>query len=322
MPVIPQVSQGIELGLNFTPSAPPEVVATIKQIAQTVMAASAIQPMVPPMPVMPVGAAITYALMLIEAMLFKLSEIISQIIIQMQNQYNQQLQAAQDQRETALEELFQSELTAQEELVELIQTLRDEIAQLQVDIQTLKATKDEEFAKYNAKVMEFGEIALQAQKNGDQASADEAKRQIYLLEPWLDEIIKMIIEITNKNIELRLKNIELEQKLPLSELQIQRDWEFLESYADDFEVAIPNYPDMPDEPNYPRLPPIQQIPEKVKAYAQAFAKWVTAPQVPPIGIVVSTVLKEINAMVPKDPLTAAQTASIPDSLVLILGGAI
>lgn len=322
MPVIPVLSQAVEIGLNFMPAAPPEVVATVKQMAQIVLVSPSLQAMVPPIPVIPAGAPVTYALMLIEAMLFKLYEIINQIIIQMQNQYSQQLEKALNQREEALEELYQAEIEAQELLIEEVQELRDIIAQLEIEIQELERTQKEELALYQAELVKIKEEAIQAHNEGNLNANQEAEEKVQALEPWLDEIIKMIIEITNKKIEKIQKDIELDLKLPLSTLNLVKEWTFLETYADGFEVAIPYYPDLPDEPNFPVLPPIPQIPEKVKAFGKAFAKWATGPQLPPLGILVATALKEINAMVPKDPITGAQLDSIPDALNIILGGAI
>lgn len=323
MPVIPAISQGIMTGLKFTPAAPPQLVGAIKSGAQGGMASASLLPMAPsPIPVIPVGIAVSSVLTMIEAIMFKTFEETSKLTERLMKEYYKQLNNARSDRESAQAELYESEKTRQEEIKEEIVALEEEIATLQAEIEELTITQEEERAAYEATIFEYKENAKKAEEIGDIEERDFWIAKVEEHDPWLAEIIQIVILITNKKIEVMTKQREIESKQELANLSIKNEWTWLETHATDFEVAVPFYPDLPMPPN---LPPTAAIPQEgrlPKFARQIFAKWIAAPMVPPIGLVVAAIQMVLQSYSPSLPAPAsAQIESTGDSMILTCGGA-
>lgn len=321
MPVIPTISQGILTGLKYTPGAPPQLVGAIKSAAQASMSSTGLMPMVPPIPVIPVGVAVSATLTVLEAMLNLGFEQASKLASKLIAQYNKDLTSALETRAAALDELYESETTKQSELQEEVDILQEEITVLQEEIEQLTQQRETEMSAYQAVIFEYKEKAKKAEEKGDAEERDYWIDQVSLHDEWLAEIILIVIEITNKNIEVISKERDIENKQELLELNIQKEWEWLEEHATDFEVAVPFYPDVPTPPTIPDVGAIPKESPLSLFTRQIFAKWIATPTVPPIGLVVSAIQMVVQSFSPVTPAqAAAQIESIGDSLILYCGG--
>lgn len=322
MPVIPQISQGIKTGLKFSPAAPPQLVGAITSASQAIMAGMALMPMAPtPIPVLPVGQAVSSVMTKIEAMIFKTFEAKAQIIQKMIEQYNKDLSAAQAQQKSAIEQLYNDEKTAQDRIKEEIVVLEEEITTLTAEIAELTARQEAERAAYMAEIYSYKDNAKRAEEQGKLDERDAWIAKVSDLDPWLAEIILITVQIINDRLAIMSKQIELDDKKELANLTLKREWDFLEEYATDFEVAVPNYPDLPTPPSLPPSSPIPQENFLSKASRQIFAKWVAAPMVPPIGLIVAAIqllIQSFQASTP--PVLSAQVESQADAFILTLGG--
>lgn len=321
MPVMPIINEGIKMGLKYTPAAPAPVVSGITTISQVGMSVPALQ--FGTIPVIPAGAAASFAMTQIEALLYKSFEILSKIIQQLIQQYQDQYKKAVQDQAAAEDQLYEDLLAAQVLLKEEVAELEGEISNLEVDIPALQAEQKAQMIEYENTVFEYNENAKNAAAEGDLETRDQWLQKIADLDWWIADIILMIVDIVNKQLELMQKNMTLQQKKPLSEVSIEKDWDTMVDLATDFAVAVPYRPDLPDVPSLPALPPIPQIPELVKATAKAFAKWLTAPQVPPIGIAISAIFAYLMGLIPSNPPpTSAKMEAMADSMLLLLGGCV
>lgn len=321
MPVIPTLNEAIKLGLNFTAAAPPMLVATLKTVAQVIMSSMALQPMgIVAIPVIPFGAAISLIIQFIEYMINFFFELIAKIIQKMVELYARQLKKAQQQRKAALDKLYADEKAKQKVLRERKKEIETRIPEIYTEMDELAAYQTEEKAKYEATVFAYSEKAKAAKEAGDEAGAKRWENMISSLEEWLVSILLITVEIMNKKLEVWELERELKRITPLCELDIVKNWEFLEEWADDFEVPVPYYPDLPDKPNLPTLPVLPKsncITEKLK---QMLGKWLTAPQVPPLGMAIGGVLECVRAqMAPLPAPIAAKIESVTDGIALQLG---
>lgn len=321
MPVLPTVNEAIKLGLNFTAAAPPMLVASMKTMAQVVMTGMGFLPAGPfPIPVIPFGAAISLVIQFIEYMINLFFQIIAKIIQIMVELYAKLLRKAQNQRKAALNKLYDDEKEKQKELRERRKELETRIPEIYSEMEELKAYQESEKARYDATVFEYSTKAKEAKDAGDDETAEFWENMVASLEEWLVSILLITIEIMNKKLEVWELEREIKKIIPLTELDIIKQWEFLEEWADDFEVPIPFYPDLPDRPNLPTLPVLPKgncITEKLK---QMLGKWLTSPMVPPIGLAVGAVLECVRAqMAPLPAPIAAKVESVTDGIVTQMG---
>ena len=281
-------------------------------------------PMFPvPLPVLPLGVAAAFALTQIEAMMFKGFEEASKIAEKLMKQYYTDLDKAKQQRKDAEQELYQSEKDRQEEIKEEIKVLETDIKTLEEEIIVIKKTQDEEMGKYKAVVFEYKENAKKADAIGDYIERDKWIAKVEEHDEWLGTIILMTVEIIHRKIDIMNKERELEDKKYLAELKIENDWDWMEDKATDFEVIVPYHPDLPLPPNLPNSGVIPQESPLIKFGRQIFAKWIVAPMIPPIGLIVAAVMLQIQSMEPSTPPpAAAKSEASADSLILQLGGAI
>ena len=318
MPVIPQISEGIKIGLKTNPAAPPDVVSSITTVSQVTMSMGAMQPAVPfPIPVLPIGASMSMVMTKLEALMFMTFEVITKIIQTLLSNYQREYSKAVAKRDEAEKKLYADEKEAQKNLKESSIELKKEIDQLDSDVIRLTKEKEEEFSKYNAQLFKYREALMNAKT---QEERDLISNQIDLLEPWLAKIILKSIEITNKKIDKMIKEMDYNKMVELLELKISNDWEWLEDHVSDFNVVVPYHPDLPEIPSLPQLPPIPNEPPLVKATRQALAKWFATPSVPPLGILISALMTMLAGMAPATPATAAKTESINDALLLQMAG--
>jgi hypothetical protein len=323
MPVLPIISQGIKTGLKFTPSAPPQVVGAITSISQAVMASMALMPMFPtPIPVIPFGQAISSTMVKIEAMIFKTFEAKAQIVQKLIEIYNKDLTAKTAQRKTAVETLYNNEKTAQDAIKEEITVLQTDIATLTTEVATLTTAQDAERVAYMKMIYSYKDNAKKADVAGKTSERDAWIAKVGELDGWLAQIILMTIEIIGKRLEKTSKEKELIEKQVLANLSLKKEWTFLEEYATDFGVAVPNYPDLPTPPSLPPTIPIPQENFLTKALRQIFAKWIATPTVPPIGLTVAAIQLLIQSFQPSTPPPlSAQVEAQADAFILMLGGA-
>lgn len=321
MPVIPTLNEAIKLGLDFTAMAPPMLVASLKTVAQVIMSAMALQPMgIIAIPVIPFGAAISLVIQMIEYLINFFFEITAKTIQKMVDLYAQQLAKAQAQRKAALKKLYDDEKEAQRKLREKRKAMETRLEEIPVEMDELQKYQEAELARYNATVFEYTTKAQQENAVGNEAGAQFWKDMISSLDEWLVNILLITIEIMNKRLEMWEIQRELPKIIPLCELALVKDWAFLEEWADDFEVPVPYYPDLPERPNLPSLPVLPKgncITDKLK---QMLGKWLTAPQVPPLGIAIGGILECIrHYAAPLPPPAAAKMESVTDSIALQLG---
>lgn len=321
MPVLPTLSEAVKLGLDFTAMAPPILVAGMKTIAEVVMKVVALQPMgIVAIPVIPFGAAISFVIQLIEYLINFFFQLIAKIIQKMVELYAKQLKKAQDQRKAALNKLYDDEKEAQELLKERRKELETRIPEIYVEMDELKAYQESEKDRYDETVFKYATKAREANDAGDSVTAKLWEDMIASLEEWLVSILLITIEIMNKKLEVWELEREIKRIIPLTELSINKNWEFLEEWADDFIVPIPYYPDLPEKPNLPTLPVLPKgncLTDKLK---QMLGKWLTAPQVPPLGLAIGGILECVRAqLAPLPPPAAAKMEAITDSIVLSMG---
>lgn len=321
MPVLPIINEGIKTGLKFTADAPAPLVAGITTVSQVSMSVPALQ--FGTIPVIPVGAAASFALTQIEALLFKSYGILSKIIQQLIEDYQKQYKDAVQKRSDSENQLYEDLLAAQETIIEEVSDLENEISTLNEEIVALQSEHEEQRIAYENTIFEYNENAKAAFAKGDLEERDEWLQKTAELDWWIADIILMIVEIINKQLQIRQLQMELDQKKPLAEISIVKEWNAMTDLATGMAVAVPYRPDLPDVPSLPVLPPMPQIPELVKATAKAFAKWLTAPQVPPIGIAVSAMFVFLMSQIPNNPpQVSAQMEAQADAFLLQLGGCV
>ncbi len=310
--------------MKFNPGADPKIVAVITAASQAAMAATSFQPAAPtPIPVIPFGLAIGIIMGQIEAAMNKSYEEAGKIAARLMKDYEKQAKTAKAKQKSAVEELHESEKTRQEEIKEEISTIEEQIAVLEVEITALQAEQEAERTAYTAEIFVYKENAKIAEAEGNITKRDEWISKVDDLDYWLAEIILIVIEIVNKTIEIMQLKRDLENYKELAALSIQKNWDWLEGKATDFEVSVPYYPDTPMPPNLPPAMPQIKESKMVKFGRQIFAKWIVTPTMPPIGLIVAAIQMVIQSNAPSTPPPlAAKTEAQTDSLILKIGGAI
>lgn len=321
MPVIPAISQGIKIGMDFTPAADPNAVSVIKGISQACMSSTALMPGVPPIPVIPAGTAIAIAMSLLEALInYFIKAIEKQCQILMRN-YNTAFTKATSTRDAASLKLFNDLIIAQKKMKDDLAVLQAKVDKLNKEIGVITKKQTSERAKYDAAIFSYKEMAKKADETGDQATKDKAITNIALLDPWIKEIMLMTVEIVNRQIEIKFTQIDINKMLPLTNINITNTWDLMaNTWANKFEVAVPYYPDLPDKPTLPKVPKMPKEPDSIRVARQMLAKWLTAPMVPPIALVISGLFETLRQQATTlPPPVAAQLESMADGLILQLG---
>jgi len=322
MPVIPQLNEVIKIGLDFSGAAPAPAVAVTKTMAQVIMSIPMLLPLgIVAIPIIPFGAPISLIIQLLEYLINYFFELVTKIIQKLIDLYSKQLIKALNQRIAAEQKLYDDEKIAQKKIRERRKFIESRIPEIQQEMIDLKLYQDKEKTKYNDTVFQYSQKAKIAKDAGNEEDAKFWENMISSLEEWLVKILLITVEIMNKKLEMWELERELKKIIPICELSIEKKWDFLEEWADDFEVPIPYYPDLPERPNLPKLPVLPKsngcIPDKLK---QMLGKWLTAPMVPPIGLAVGAILECIRAqMAPLPAPIAAQVEAFADGITSQLG---
>ena len=287
-------------------------------MSQVSMSLGAMQPAVPtPIPVMPVGASVSLVMTKLEALLFMTFEIITKIIQTLLANYQKAYDKAMKTREESEKKLLVDEQQAQKDLEPIAIKMKEELDTLTLEMEKLTNEHTTEMALYNAQLFIYKEELTNAVS---EELMEATKRKIDSLEPWLAKIISIVIEITNKKIEKIFLQIDYDKILELLALKIDSEWEWLETYAGDFNVAVPYHPDLPELPSLPQIPPIPNEPPLVKATRKALAKWMATPSVPPLGILISALMTMLAGLAPAPAPLAAKKEAINDALLLQMAG--
>lgn len=324
MPVIPMIDQAIKLGNDMTPMVPGIAVAGIKTAGQVALSASAMQIMgTISIPVLPVGAAAALGMSLIEYIVNLFKEESAKQFKKVMDDYNNALKRALAAQAAAVKKLQADEIKAQKILQkELIaaQARSDAIPKI---ITTETQRQVNERAKYNKTLFQYSFNALEAKNKSDLSTAQHWADQIAGLSDWIVAIFQISADIIMLQIEQRTLNLRIAQLKPLCQINIAPPWAALLKHADDFQVAVPYYPDLPSLPSPPLSLP--ELPSNclMDKGRQMLAKWIVAPQLLPMGQIVGTLLECARAtMAPLPPPIAAQMEAAANSLMMQLGLAV
>lgn len=326
MPVVSQIKKGIQTGLNFTPDAPPMVVASIRTIGEGAMNSTGLLPLGPILvPIIPFGIPISMALQFIEALLFQSAAEKAKIGSKLMDEYYKLLAKAKAQRVSAEEQLFTDLKEAKEEVVQRYEQILEDITSNEERMAELQEKYNEEMAEYMATITPLAEKAKQAKDQGNDEEADLWKAKIAMYDPWYEDIALILVDIVQLRLDNIVLDLEARQLEPLTKIQIKKDWADMNDKATIFSVPVPYYPDLPEKPNLPEANPgdTQLEPCWQKMLRQAFYKWLTAPMVPPLGLGVGAALEMIRCFAaPLPPVLAADMESNADALKTQLGGVI
>jgi hypothetical protein len=324
MPVMGALSEAIKIGNNFTPMVPAPGVAAIKVLSQMMVAGPSIQVFgIVAIPVMPLGAGAALVLSLLEYIINKMIEDISKQQKKAMDDYNRELRKAHKAREAAIAKLYKDEVAAQKIIIKEFDTLTQRATDIPKEQDTLAKDQATEKTAYQAQLFQYSQKLFQAKLANDQPQQDYWKDQIALLEPWLIKILQMTVDIILLGLELKQVQRRLVVITPLATIQIEKSWLWLNKWADDFEVPIPYYPDLPSAPRLPNKFPTLPDNCLIDKGRQVFAKWLVTPTLLPFGIPVATLFECIRAyLAPLDPANAAKLESMPDAILFQLGMAI
>lgn len=324
MPVIPEINKAFKIGLNFTPNAPPEVVAAAKAGGEAAMSSLGLIPAGPIMiPVMATGAAITFTLEKIEAMLFSSNEKSAQISGKLMKLYYEQLSKAQSQRLAAENKLFEDEKTAKQEWVDKYESILVDIEDNNKKIDELNKEYTQQLAEYMATIAPFAESAKKAKEAGDEKEEKKWVDEVAKHDPWYEEIQLLMVDMVQLQLDNMLLKMEADRIEPITKIEVRKEWVYMEGIASLLEVVVPFYPDLPTKPNLPVTTPVILEDCWPKALRKAFSKWMCAPMIPPIGLAVAATLDMVKCFIPQvPPMLAATMESQADSIKMPLGGII
>jgi hypothetical protein len=318
MPVIPAISQAMKIGLNFTPGADPNSVSVIKGTAQAAMSAPALMPGVPPIPVFPVGVAISISMSLVEAIVNYFIKAIEKQAQKISQQYATQYQQALAKREIASNTLYNNLLIAQKKVKDNIVKEQAQIVKLQAEIDATTVIQMTQQSAYNAAIFQYNSDAKAAQAIGDTDGYNKAVENINSLAPWVKQILLLSITIINDQISIREINRNIDQETVLASIAITNTWnDMANTWAPEFSVAAPYYPDLPPLPTLPAIPKMPKEPAIVRVARQMLAKWMCAPMVPPIALVIAGMFEVARQQSPQlPPPMAAQLEAMADAIIL------
>lgn len=320
MPVLEIIPQAIKVGSNFVPQTAEStaVVQTTAQASLTIPALMPIGPALVPMPI--IGMIISILMTKLQLIPAEIAQKIVSIIASLQAQYVKEYNAAVAKRSTAQTTLYNNLIKAQKKIKVTVADLTIEISELEKEIETLTEKYKTELAKYQATIIDYAAKAKVAKEKGDATTYQEYLDKISALDYWYSEIILMMTQVINDKVMLASDKVDLATYTPLAEKQIENDWNVDCEIASDFEVAIPYYPDLPDQPSYPTIPKFPEIPDELRTYILEFVKWLVCPMVPPIGVMIAAMLKQIKEKAPNTPVTAAQLDAQAEAMIPRLGG--
>ena len=322
MPVIDLISEGIKIGSKFAPldAEPYGAMCAASQAAIAIPSRIPMGKITIPNP--PFGQAISLILNKLEALPSEIAKQITNIIMKTIAEYIKQVEAAKKARKEALDTLYKDLREKQDEIKKQIPDTEKQIEDITEEIKTLEKKYNEELSKYMNTVFKYAENAKNSLAEGKEDEAIEWADKISTLDPWLGEILILLSDIINKKLDLKFLEYDLEEMERLAAIKIIKDWNYMNTIATDFEVAIPYYPDIPPMPMLPVLPPIPQEPGIVRTTRKQFAKWMATPLIPPLGVSISAILLNIVESVPQTPSGAAMLESQADGTVLKLGGCV
>ena len=321
MPVIDFLSEAIKLGSKYAP-LDANAYAAMSVSSQTVVSIPALQPgPTGPIPVLPLGAPAAFALNKLSALPGEITKKISEIIANLQKQFIKLYEDAKKKRLAAKEKLFVDLKAKQVEIKNSLPDIEKQIEELKKQLVAKQAEQKEQLNKYEAIVFGYKEKILSARAIGDVATEEDYLQRIDDLNPWLEEILLMLVEIVNLKIMIANLELELETKKELANIKINKIWDEMVDLSLDFEVAVPPYPDIPDMPSLPEIPKFPELPAQVRTLEKQFAKWVTTPTIPPLGLVLSSILLMITESVANVTAQAAKSESEADAALLKAGGA-
>jgi uncharacterized membrane-anchored protein YhcB (DUF1043 family) len=323
MPIIPQLGKSIKLGKSFSGGLPAEPSADIDTASQGTMAGTALQPAGPALiPVIPVGIALAFLMTKLEALVYKSFEELSKISQKMMEKYNRDLEKATSQREAALTQLNNDLKTKQQEIKDSIETLKTELDENNTKLPELQEQQESEMGEYEKIVFGIRDEAYKLELEEKIVERDIKLQEIRIHDDWLAEIIKISTDIITLKLRIVSLENEITEKEELAQLSIPKEWETDVNLADQFEVPVPYYPDLPPQPSFPTIPPIPKIPEIVKAMAKAAALLLVTPTLLPTGVTIAGILLYIRSLAPLPPDKAADTESDAESKVISGGGAV
>ncbi len=308
--------------LKFTADAPPQLVASIQMGSQILQAICSLQMMgYIPIPVIPWGSIIDYALTLIEALFNYFRTIIARIRKQMLVTYTIAMKLAQLRRSAAETKLYTDLKKAQQILIVKWKADKAQYKLYQVRYPKIKIEYEREMAIYMRTIQGFALKANEAKTAGDVVSENYWIDQIAAQDTWLAEIILKLVEQITIRIDMIFLDMTIKEEEPLCLIQIQKIWlKMAWEWSSVFNVAVPYYPDLPDYPNLPPMPPIFRIPQIVKCTLKGMAKWLCAPQLPPLGVFLDALLHCLMNMIPINiPPLAAYIESQGDAFIEYLG---
>lgn len=324
MPVIPEVNKAFKVGLGFTPDAPPDVVAGAKTGGEAAMDGLGLMPIGPALvPIAVTGAAITFTLLRIEAMLFSSNEKSSQISGKLMNIYYEQLTKAQNQRLAAENKLFEDEKAAKQEWVDRYEEILAKIEENNKKYDELSKEYTKQLAEYLTTIAPFAESAKKAREAGNEEEEQKWVDEIAKYDPWYEEIQLIMVDMVQLQLDNMLLQMDADRIEPITKIEIKKDWIYMEGIASLLEVVVPFYPDLPTKPNLPVTTPVTLEDCWPKALRKAFAKWICAPMIPPVGLVVASTLEMVKCFISQvPPVLAATMESQADSIKMPLGGII
>jgi len=302
-------------------AAPAMLVASLKTVAQTIMSIPMLLPVgIAMIPIIPFGAAISLVIQMIQYLINYFFELTAKIIQIMVSLYSKALSKAKAQRAAAELKLYNDEKKAQDKIKSRKLFIDGRIPEIIQEMKDLAAYQAKEKTAYDTTVFDYASKAATAKAAGDVTTAQLWKDMISSLDTWLVKILLITVEIMNKKLEMWDLERELKKITPVCLIIIEKKWELLEGWADDFEVPVPYYPDLPERPNLPTLPVLPKGNCMSDKLMQMLGKWLTAPMVPPIGLTVGAVLECVRAqMAPLPPPIASKMESVTDALVSQLG---
>jgi hypothetical protein len=303
----------------------------MKAGAHTIFDSAMLQQMGPaPIPVIAAGGGACVALLMIEHMMFTSFTQASKTGSKIFDDYAIRLKKALAQRAAALTKLMNDEVKAQKWFRDRKKYIEKRIPEIIQEQKDLAKFQKQEKARYDATVLEYAANAQAANAKGTPEGKAEADDWAYLLttlDEWLVEILLITVQIT----DLKLEMFDLEREYPtilrLANVQLTKKWDFLNEWADDFEVPVPYYPDLPEKPAVPPITPDPSIKSMLsfggcipKELLKATAIWLVAPQIPPLGVPLRAVFECVRAyLAPLLPPNSQQLEEIGDTMIPNLG---
>lgn len=294
----------------------------VQAASQALQAVTSLQVMgIFPIPVIPFGMVIDYVFTMIEAFFNYARVIVAKLRKKMLEMYSIQYKTASSKRLLAETKLYNDLKRAQTILIAEVKAMKEELKRMQVRLPQVQKEYEIEMGLYQKTIIDYAAKAKAADAIGDTEKTAYWSEQITALDTWLAEIILKLTEKITLTIDIKFLEIDIKAKEPPTKIQLEKIWKKMAwEWSFIFNVAVPYYPDMPDYPNLPPMPPKFKIPQIVKCLAKGLAKWMAAPQLPPLGVFLDALLHCLMNLIPVNvPPLAARMESLSDSLIERLG---